>query len=345
MSTLEEQRTRSYRRLEYLYGTLRATFKRHLDSDLLAELGIDVSMVDLYEETEHGGPYYLPMSQIRLESFDTRPDFAPDFCMEHRPWNEGDGSRLLRELTDQLRGDGSLFSPYEKTQWYPKKCRHRSMQSMLSESEGGSYFDPTRQYQWALRSVFETKSVPHLICMSQHTLSRVQGPIRSEIMIVAAMAAVRFKKKCFQDQSVFPILLFSVIGRSARIIQAHMCPREQRLKVRYSQMFDFSNNTLVKRDLFTRWLFCDPIAEMNPLTEGLPLPIKPVGDTAPLLRAAKATRSSPSTRRDEDLPKDGDTVPPVAAAQAPRRSPTTGCYEDMPRDFAAMSIRAMASVA
>lgn len=79
------------------------------------------------------------------------------------------------------------------------------MQSMLSESEGGSYFDPTRQYQWALRSVFETKSVPHLICMSQHTLSRVQGPIRSEIMIVAAMAAVRFKKKCFQDQSVFPV--------------------------------------------------------------------------------------------------------------------------------------------
>lgn len=124
-----------------------------------------------------------------------------------------------------------------------------------------------------------------------------------------------------------------------------MCPREQRLKVRYSQMFDFSNNTLVKRDLFTRWLFCDPIAEMNPLTEGLPLPIKPVGDTAPLLRAAKATRSSPSTRRDEDLPKDGDTVPPVVAAQAPRRSPATGCYEDMPRDFAAMSIRAMASVA
>ncbi len=55
------------------------------------------------------------------------------------------------------------------------------------------------------------------------------------------------------------VLMISVIGREARLVQAHIAPEEQRIKVRYSQLFDFDfcrqQETL---DLFARWLLSDP---------------------------------------------------------------------------------------
>jgi hypothetical protein len=47
----------------------------------------------------------------------------------------------------------------------------------------------------------------------------------------------------------------------ARLIQAHIAPVEQRIKLRYSQLFDFDycprEETL---DLFTRWLLSEPLS-------------------------------------------------------------------------------------
>ena len=89
--------------------------------------------------------------------------------------------------------------------------------------------------------------------------------------------------------------MLSVLGRSARIIQAHMCPEEQRLKVRYSQRFDFCHKPFFKKDLFLRWLLSDPVTEMKPMSDGHDLPTSQAGDTAPLLTPFNVTQNTRNT--------------------------------------------------
>ena len=96
--------------------------------------------------------------------------------------------------------------------------------------------------------------------------------------------------------------MLSVIGRDARIIQAHICPNEQRLKVRYSQPFDFSHYTPTQRDLFIRWLMSDPITETKPPADVEERPASPAGTTAPQLKASEAMSSRPRALYDHELP-------------------------------------------
>lgn len=97
-------------------------------------------------------------------------------------------------------------------------------------------------------------------------------------------------------------MMLSVIGRNARIIQAHVCTREQRLKLRYSQLCDLSYNTPVQIDPFVRWLLSDPITETKPIAEATERPISPAGDTAPQVTTYEATKSPLSARYCKDLP-------------------------------------------
>jgi hypothetical protein len=97
-------------------------------------------------------------------------------------------------------------------------------------------------------------------------------------------------------------MMLSVIGRNARIIQAHVCTREQRLKLRYSQLCDLSYYTPVQIDPFVRWLLSDPITETKPIAEAAERPISPAGDTAPQLAAFDATKSPSTARCHEDFP-------------------------------------------
>ena len=162
-------------------------------------------------------------------------------------------------------------------------------------------------------------------------------------------------------------LLLSVIGRTARIIQAHMYPQDQRLKVRYSQLFDFSHNTSVKKDLFLRWLLCDPVTESKPMSDGDTLPTSPAGDTAPHLTPFNVTQSPRNTTCAQDTPDKTAVFPaeirapchvleqptPQSRSSAPHM-PTSGprqsrlittCYDDSSRDFAAISTATMVLVA
>lgn len=55
--------------------------------------------------------------------------------------------------------------------------------------------------------------------------------------------------------------MVSINGREARLIQAHIAPEEQRIKVRYSQLFDFDNCSQEEvLDLFARWLLSKPLS-------------------------------------------------------------------------------------
>ena len=110
--------------------------------------------------------------------------------------------------------------------------------------------------------------------------------------------------------------MLSVIGRDARIIQAHICPNEQRLKVRYSQLFDFSHYTPTQRDLFIRWLMSDPIAETKPLADVEERPTTPAGTTAPQLKASETLNNPPRTLYDQELPIIAPRMSNTAAVMA-----------------------------
>lgn len=114
-----ERKQQSYLKLSHMFNTFRATLSPHLDGLALAELGVDVSTNDLYDETAHAGLYYIAMSQSRLQTLDQRPNFDPGFFLEADQWNPADGCTLIRAFWEQLSGsrDNSVFSAYEKTKW------------------------------------------------------------------------------------------------------------------------------------------------------------------------------------------------------------------------------------
>ena len=113
----------SYAKLKHLYKTFRATLNPYFDVSALAELGVDVTMVNLHDETARGGFYYLPMSQPCLESLNERPDFDPDFCMDDHQWNQFDACTLFRAFSEQMWDSKgrSLDHAYDKTKWRPKQ--------------------------------------------------------------------------------------------------------------------------------------------------------------------------------------------------------------------------------
>ncbi len=55
--------------------------------------------------------------------------------------------------------------------------------------------------------------------------------------------------------------MLSMYGSEARIVQAHMSPEQQRLQVRYSELFDFCNLTKELLAIFVRWFLNEPLAE------------------------------------------------------------------------------------
>ena len=63
-----------------------------------------------------------------------------------------------------------------------------------------------------------------------------------------------------------------MFGWYARIIQAHVCLHEQRLKVRYSQLYNFR---------FLRWILSNPLLEPKAQPDVDETPSGPPGDTSP----------------------------------------------------------------
>ena len=83
--------------------------------------------------------------------------------------------------------------------------------------------------------------------------------------------------------------MVSIIGRDARVIQAHMCPIKHRLKVRYSQLLDFADCKQKQMDLFVRWLLNNPVSGPIPPCDKPESNFSPVGgDPAPWLTAFEA---------------------------------------------------------
>lgn len=105
--------------LKQLFTTLWASFEFHLDVSALSDLGVDAIEVDLHTETEQGGPYFLPMSQSRLQSFDDRPDFDPGLSLDDNQWSWSDAHSLEYAFSDQVwdAKDRSGRSAIDSSPW------------------------------------------------------------------------------------------------------------------------------------------------------------------------------------------------------------------------------------
>jgi hypothetical protein len=82
----------------------------------------------------------------------------------------------------------------------------------------------------------------------------------------------------------------TIIGLYARITQAHRCPVQRCLKVRYSQLVHFDPCTQEIMDLFVSWLLSRPLTNKELATDCDGGTLSITGDTA---LSVKATTSPP----------------------------------------------------
>ena len=98
-----------------------------LEDTLLRDMGVDPTQIDLEEETERGGPYFLPMSQEHLNSLGKRREMSLTFVYGDddappRPgWDIAETDSLIcefkRELDQKVDAiDGELW---EGSNWQP----------------------------------------------------------------------------------------------------------------------------------------------------------------------------------------------------------------------------------
>lgn len=168
--------------------------------------------------------------------------------------------------------------------------------------------------------MFATKNgLPHRSCIAHGEVKDVTGPTRHELMIVTGLMGVRMVQKAYLKHEVFPvstsivsdeqhqtdisqILMLSIYGSRARIVQAHMSPEQQRLQVRYSDFFDFRNLTKEWLDIFVRWFLSEPLAEPPLVEVNAPEPAENSDDETEILVPASLsgrTRTSNPPRSPE----------------------------------------------
>lgn len=76
----------------------------HLEDILLQRMGVDAIQIDLEEETQRGGPYFLPMSKEHMNTFQNRPETCITYENdEYRSvWNFNDGNTIILAFQNEL---------------------------------------------------------------------------------------------------------------------------------------------------------------------------------------------------------------------------------------------------
>ena len=113
-----------YYRLKKAFRDLSGLLNVHLEDALLHDMGVDFTQIDLEEETDRGGPYFLPMSQACMDSLDKRRGFSLAFDdeMSDSIWDFWDANIIHREFQDQIyyNNDESTWQAWQRTHWQPR---------------------------------------------------------------------------------------------------------------------------------------------------------------------------------------------------------------------------------
>ena len=200
-----------------------------LEDALLREMGVDAVQVDLEEETRRGGPYFLPISQERMDSLDQRPDFhlpLDDMCLS--PWWFYDADTICNTFISQLycNNDGTCSEAWEGTHWRPRlyvllggcypyfnlTFPYRSLrksstyENLLYEPWANRFEpDPKSNFEWHVCNHLVAAGFPHRSCLSIAGIPDVEGLIRSEMMVATGMMISAMREKGNVDVAVVPV--------------------------------------------------------------------------------------------------------------------------------------------
>jgi hypothetical protein len=218
-------RSQVYKRLKKGFREFSDMFNVHLEDGLLREMGVDALCIDLEEETTRGGPYFLPLSQERTDSMNTRPDCRvtiPDE-ISSSIWSFGDADMVYLGLEGQLYYNEGEKETWEDTHWEPRwyvpfigSSRHLSLtfsyrsykstyQKLLYENDCRDDTNPRRRFQWRLQDHLVAEGFPHRSYISLAEVPDVQGLIRSEMMSVTGMMVSAMREKRNEDITIMPV--------------------------------------------------------------------------------------------------------------------------------------------
>lgn len=220
-----------YDRLKKAFNHLSSMLDAHLTDEILHTLAVDHVQVDLENETERGGPYFLPMSQECMDSLNKRPEFAITFDEEWSSsvWGYDDADTVHMAYRNQLydSNDESVWHAWQGSHWQPRLyvgptsvvlhidltsscCSHKSRYQMrLLESRSLGYtLNPRLQFDWRIEDHFAAEGFPHRSCVSRAAVPDVTGLTRSEMMIVTGMMIAAMREKGNQRALVVPVCYY-----------------------------------------------------------------------------------------------------------------------------------------
>ena len=115
-----------YRRLKKGFYGLSDTLSTHLEDTLLCDMGIDHIQVDLEDETERGGPYFLLMSQERINAINKglNVDITMDEDWSDSVWSLSESYEVHWGFRSQLHEniDDRVWQSWENSHWQPSMC-------------------------------------------------------------------------------------------------------------------------------------------------------------------------------------------------------------------------------
>ena len=111
--------------------------------------------------------------------------------------------------------------------------------------------------------------------------------------------------------------MVSINGREARLIQAHLAPAEQRIKIHYSQLFDFDNCPQEEvLDLFARWLLSEPLSPDTASSQNKETAAMPSTASLEVPSPMTPAHQAPSTPRAGRI-REGLVVGPITSSPQP----------------------------
>ncbi|QKX56775.1 uncharacterized protein TRUGW13939_03882 [Talaromyces rugulosus] len=101
------------------------------------------------------------------------------------------------------------------------------------------------------------KDKPHIMICLKHEVAHDERLFRAEVL--AILAAIQSRMSCpeFEENIIFPVMVFSFMGYYARIIQAYH--NGDKLIIHKSRAFEFRDAETAPTALFVRYMSSTPV--------------------------------------------------------------------------------------
>ncbi|KKA22961.1 hypothetical protein T310_3012 [Rasamsonia emersonii CBS 393.64] len=126
-------------------------------------------------------------------------------------------------------------------------------------------FVPDPRPPWYMSYVYHHHDTrfPHIKCTMFYDIDGDNETLlRGELLALIRIMRGILRKRCFIEHNIAPVLLFSVMGHHARILQAHFDGNE--LVVQCSKLYSFEHEQDAPLDFFAQWFLSAPTGKTTP---------------------------------------------------------------------------------